>query len=345
MPGLEVISTAITHLVAGDGILRDRSVRRADAMVAVLLPMVLVGLLAWRRSAIGLLTMTAVVVAWAAANIFAFTHGIWFNATTALVAGAPPAILFGAMQLSSGRRSAQYFAVRNRLLEQFQSPGVKEWLTRDPDFLLEPVRQDAAVVFVDLSGFTSLSERLEPNAIRDLLKEFHALVDKEAIRCGGMITSFLGDGAMILFGLPAAAADDAARAAECSIGLCVKTERWIETLPPSIAARIGFKIGAHSGPIVASRLGGGSHQHITATGDTVNVASRLMEVAAHHGVRLALSDTLREDAERSGARLQRGTLEGPVETQIRGRSGSLTVWLWRGGAEPVRQGTASDAAV
>lgn len=345
MPGLEVISTAITHLLAGDGILRDRSVRRADAMVAVLFPMLLVGLLAWRRSAIGILAMAAVVVVGAAANIFAFTHGIWFNATTALLAGAPPAILFGAMQLSSGRRSAQYFALRSGLLEQFQSPGVKQWLTQDPDFLLEPVRQDAAVVFVDLSGFTSLSERLEPDAVRDLLKEFHALVDKEAIRCGGMITGFLGDGAMLLFGLPAPSADDAARAAECSIGLCVNTERWIKTLPPSIAAGIGFKIGAHSGPIVASRLGGRSHQHITATGDTVNVASRLMEVAAHHDVRLALSNNLRVDAERSGARLQRGSLAGPVETQIRGRSGSLTVWLWHNELQPVREGTRSGAAL
>jgi len=102
---------------------------------------------------------------------------------------------------------------------------VKEWLLRDPNFLIEPIRQDAAVVFVDLSGFTSLSERLEPDAIRELLKEFHALVDKETVKHGGLITSFLGDGAMILFGLPEAAPDDALRAAECAIGLCVKTER------------------------------------------------------------------------------------------------------------------------
>ena len=55
MPGVEVISTAIAHLMAGDGILRDRSVRIADGIVAVVLPMVLVGLLAWRRSAVGLI--------------------------------------------------------------------------------------------------------------------------------------------------------------------------------------------------------------------------------------------------------------------------------------------------
>ena len=329
MPGVEVLATAITHLVAGDGILRDRSVRRIDAAVAIVLPMVLVALLGWRRSAIGLVTTATVAAAWAIANVFAFTHGLWLDAATTIAAATPPALLFGAVQLWSGRRTAQYLHLRNQLLEQFQSPDLKEWLSRDPNFLLEPIRQDAAVVFVDLSGFTSLSERREPHAIRELLKGFHALVDKETVRHGGLITSFLGDGAMILFGLPKAAGDDALRAAECAIGLCVKTERWIKALPPEIAARIGFKIGAHFGPIVASRLGGRSHQHITATGDTVNVASRLMEVAAQHDARLALSDSFRAEAERGGGRLKTGGLTGPFDTRIRGRSGSLSVWFWR----------------
>jgi adenylate cyclase len=344
MPGAEIIATAISHLVAADGVVRDRPVRIIEAITTILLPMLLVGLLAWRRNAIGLLTVSVVVMAWAAANAIAFANGIWLDAATTIAAAAPPVILFGTLQLWSGRRSAQHFATQNRLLEQFQTPGLQQWLKRDPDFLLAPVRQNAAVVFVDLSGFTSLSETLDPDATRVLLKEFHALVDKEVMRCGGVITSFLGDGAMILFGLPEAAADDAARAAQCSIALCVTTERWIKALPPAIAHRIGFKIGAHFGPIVASRLGGRNHQHITATGDTVNVASRLMEVAASHSVRLALSDTLRVAAEDTGARLKTGTLAGPVEAQIRGRSGLLAVWLWRGEQPALDQCTHPDAA-
>jgi len=344
MPGVEIVSTAITQLVAGDGTLRDRSVRVVEAATAVLLPMVLVGLLAWRRNAIGLITTVAIAALWAAANAVAFAHGIGINAATTLAAAAPPAVLFGAVQLWSGRRSAVSLAVRNRLLEQFQAPAVQQWLTRDPNFLLEPVRQDAAVVFVDLSGFTSLSERLEPDAIRELLKDFHSLVDKEAIRCGGVITGFLGDGAMILFGLPRAAADDATRAAECSVGLYIMAERWIGSLPPSTAAQVGFKIGAHFGTIVASRLGGGSHQHITATGDTVNVASRLMEVAAHHGANLALSDSLLGAAGRDCAPLKNGSLAGPIDTPIRGRSGSFTVWLWRNEFPAAREAAQSGAA-
>jgi adenylate cyclase len=327
LPGAEIVSTAVTHLVSGDGIVRR--VRIVEIMTMILLPMLLVGLLAWRRSTVALLTMTAVVMAWAAANAFAFAYGIWLDAAATIAAAAPPAILFGTVQIWLGRRNAQHLAAQNRLLEQFQAPGLQKWLNRDPDFLLKPVRQNAAVVFIDLSGFTSLSERLDPNAVRELLKEFHALVDKEAIRCGGMITGFQGDGAMILFGLPEPAADDAARAADCAIRLSVKTERWIKALPLLVAARTGFKIGAHYGPIVASRLGGRSYQHITATGDTVNVSSRLMEVAAQQDVRVALSDTLRIEAERSGAHLKIGSLAGPIETRIRGRLGSLAVWLWR----------------
>jgi adenylate cyclase len=329
LPGAEIVATAVTHLVTGNGVIRDRRVRTVEIITMILLPLLLVGLLAWRRSTVALLTMTALGTAWAAANAFAFAHGIWLDAAATITAAAPPAILFGTVQIWLGRRNAQRLAEQNRLLEQFQAPGLQAWLSRDPDFLSNPVRQNAAVVFIDLSGFTSLSERLDPDAVRELLKAFHALVDKEAIRCGGMITGFQGDGAMILFGLPEPMADDAARAAECAIRLSVKTERWIKTLPALVAARKGFKIGAHYGPVAASRLGGRSHQHVTASGDTVNVSSRLMEAAAQRGARVALSDTLRIEAERSGARLEIGSLTGPVEARIRGRSGSLTIWLWR----------------
>ncbi len=330
MPGVEVISTAITHLMAGDSLLRDRTVRLADGVIAVLLPMILVGLLAWRRGAAGLLAAGAVVLLWAASNLYAFQHGVWLSAAVPIAAAAPAAILFGAEQLWAGRRRAQFFAMKSELLREFQAPAIEQWLTRDPDFLLKPVRQNAAMVFIDLSGFTPLSERLGPDAVRDLLKDFHALIDKAVEAHDGTITAFMGDGAMILFGLPKPAIDDASRAVDCAIALCTGTVRWLNTLPPATATRLGFKTGAHYGTIIASRLGGGSHHHITATGDAVNVANRLMEVAARHNVELALSDDLLGAAGRIRAQIPTGTLSGPIDTEIRGRAGGVKVWLWRG---------------
>jgi adenylate cyclase len=254
------------------------------------------------------------------------------SAALPLAAAVPPAMAFGALQIWSSRRSVQHFAARSDLLRQFQAPGLREWLIKNPDYLLQPVHQHAAVVFIDLSHFTRLSETLGADVVRDLLKSFHALIDQVTLAHGGVVTSFMGDGAMILFGLPVVADDDAARAARCCIDLTTRTGTWIAGLLPEIASQIGFKIGAHFGDIVASRLGGASYQHITATGDTVNVASRLMEVAAGHGAEVAISDDLLRRAGDNCPMLTTGTLSGPTEVQIRGRSGAVSAWLWCDGS-------------
>jgi adenylate cyclase len=222
----------------------------------------------------------------------------------------------------------QHFAKQSELLQRFHTPALSEWLVQHPDFLSEPVRQDAAIVFIDLSGFTGLTETLGPNAIRELLKVFYGLVEEEVEAHSGVIMSFTGDGAMIVFGLPKPSTDDASNAAQCCVRLSNRTRSWLVSLPASIAQRIGFKIGAHFGAIVASRLGGGSHQEIAATGDTVNLANRLMEVAEDHGAEVALSYEMLQIISPACELFKSGILRGPLETHIRGRSGALAIWLW-----------------
>jgi adenylate cyclase len=328
LPGVEVMSTAISHLASGDGLLRNRSVRLADAAIATLLPMLIVALLAWRAGAGALIAIVGVVLAWAVFNVVAFANGVWLSAALPLTAAGPPVLAFGAVQLWIDRRRARLFASQSTLLQHVQAPGLGQWLAENPDFLTEPVRQDAAIVFIDISGFTGLSERLGPSAVREVLNGFYRLVDEEAMASGGAITSFTGDGAMVLFGLPQSAPGDAFSAAACCVGLSHRTTAWLADQPASIRSRIGFKLGAHFGPVVASRLGG-KNQQITTTGDTVNVASRLMEVAAGYGAELAVSDDLIEVAGPDCALHKEGVLTGRIEAQIRGRSGSLPIRLWR----------------
>jgi adenylate cyclase len=329
LPGAEVMATAIAHLTTGDGLVRDWRVRLFDTAMAIVLPMLLVLLLAWHRSTIAFALIGAVALLWIGLTTFAFVHGIWLSATLPLVAAAPPAILFGASRLWLDRRRAEKFAEESSTLRHFQPPSLAERLARDPDFLSKPVRQDAALVFIDLSGFTGLSETMDPDATREVLTGFHALVDDEAVRCHGLVASFMGDGAMIVFGLPEPDPADACHAVEACVGLCARTRTWLASLPEQIASRLGFKIGAHYGTIVASRLGGDSHQHITAIGDTVNVASRLMEVAASHHMEVALSDDLFRAAGTACSVFDTGALEGTRQTSIRGRAGSIAVWLWK----------------
>ena len=327
LPGVEVVSTAILHLLAGDGLVRDRTTRLADAGIAVVLPIAMIGLLAWRRNAAGLLSAAAVLVLALAVNMLAFRQGIWLSAALPITAAALPALLFGGAQIWLGRRSADHFATQSALLQRIQAPGLGQWLARDPDFLSEPVRQDAAVVFVDLNGFTGLSETLGPGATRELLDVFYDAIADEAASSGGIVTSFMGDGAMILFGLPQPMPVDAANAARCCVLLSRRVGAWIATLPGPVASRLGFKIGAHFGVVVASRLGRGDNQQIAVTGDTVNVASRLMEVAAHRQMPVAVSDALLKASGREP--FAAGRLAGPTRTALRGRAGTLAVWVWR----------------
>ncbi len=132
LPGVEVISTVIANLVTGDGIVRDRYVRLADMGFAIFLPMLLVGLLAWRRSAIGLAAIVGIILVWLALNMVAFTNGILLSLALPMTAAGPPVILFGAAQLWLGRRRAQYFADQSALLQRFQAPGLGKWLAGTP---------------------------------------------------------------------------------------------------------------------------------------------------------------------------------------------------------------------
>lgn len=328
LPGVEVMATAVSHLASGDGILRSHAVRLADAGVSLLLATLVVGLVTWRRSAASYAAIAAITAAWVILNVAAFVNGIWMSAALPITAAGPPAILAGAAQLWLDRRRAQHFRDQSKLLQEVHAAGFSKWLAGNPDFLTEPVRQDAAIVFIDISGFTGLSEKIGPDLVRELLDGFYRLVDEEAIASGGGITSFAGDGAMLLFGLPEPGGDDAAKAADCCVRLVQRTRAWLPTLPPSIGTRIGFKVGAHFGPVVASRLGGERNQLITATGDTVNVANRLMEVAAERGADLAVSTTLLDAAGPDSALARKGVLSGEIVSRIRGRARSVNARVW-----------------
>ena len=327
LPGVEVISTAIANLLQGDALVRDRTVRVIDAATAVVLPVVLVGLLAWRRSALGFAVILTVALIWLGSNILAFQHNIWLSLALPMAAAGLPLLLFGFAEIWIDRRDAQFFANQTRLLQRFQAPALADYLATNPTFLEQPVRQEAGILFIDLTGFTGLSEVHGPAVVREVLNSFYPIVEAAAVECRGIITSFAGDGAMLVFGLPAQSEADAANGARCGVMLAQSTRAWIATLAPDIGSLISVKIGAHYGTVVLSRLGG-NQQQITATGDTVNVASRLMEVAAREGADFAISDDLLGKAGPDSGPTRFGSLRGPLRRQIRGRAEPLQVWFW-----------------
>src|SRR3954471_10406626 len=328
MPGVEVLATAVAHLTNGDGLTRTPATRRLDAAVTIVFAAMTILLLPARRVGLGIALMAVMVVGWVALTVLAFSRGVWLSMTVPLAAALPPALLYVTARLWLDQAAERRLQAAQRTLLHFQPPALSNLLMNAPEFLAEPIEQNAAVLFVDLSGFTGLSERLGPKRTRDLLKTLHSIIDEEVTRQGGLVLSYMGDGAMAVFGLPKPRDDDAKRAIEAALALAKHIQSWIERSGPDTTGKLGVRAGAHYGPVVVSRLGGESHQHITTTGDSVNVASRLLEGAADHQALVpASADILAAAAGRLAPEIAQAF--GPEEkVAIRGRAQPLAIRFW-----------------
>jgi adenylate cyclase len=324
VPGVEIFATGISNLLAGDGLVRTVPVRALDAGAAVLLPFATVLLMAMRRSFAGLAIAGLMVVMWGALAVVAFREGYWLSMAVPVAALVPVAIPYGALRLGLDRYQAVRLATGQATLTRFQSPLLLAHILKNPTFLDKPVHQNVAAVFVDLSGFTGVAETLGPAWVRDLLAAFQSVVEHDVAAHDGFVVSFMGDGAMVIFGLPEASPDDAARALATVTSLHASIAAWLRDLPPVARDALSARIGAHFGPAVVSRLGPAHHQHITATGDTVNVTSRLLEVAKQQRCAVVVS----EDLCAAAAAFAVPDGAAALEVAIRGRARPMRIRTW-----------------
>jgi adenylate cyclase len=262
-----------------------------------------------------------IIAAWCGASWFAFANfGLLFDPIyPALGALLDYLAVTGVLYVASATEKAT--------LTRFQSPLLLKYILQNRGFLETPIYQNVAVVFLDLSGFTGLAEVVGPQRTRDLLAEFQALIERDVIAHDGFVVSFMGDGAMVIFGLPKPRPDDASRALLAIELLRTSVASWLGALPPFTKETLKVRIGGHFGPAVVSRLGPVHHQHITATGDTVNVTSRFLEVAKQQQCGVVVSEDLWVAANQT-ASAQYNTPVTPLEVGIRGRAQPVRIRAW-----------------
>jgi len=330
LPGVEVLATAVANLAVSGPL--DHGAR---ALALSLAAIVLLGALASATTqfvpplAMAALS-AALLVGWAAIAELAFIEGrLWLDVTfpSAAILVASAIGFLGRILAERGLRR-DFQRQRGNLL-RYHSPLIGELLAETDSAAVADREQPAAILFVDMAGFTRRVELLPPSETARFLREFHRRIEAAALAHGGVLEQFTGDGAMVMFGVPWPTPEDAASALACARRLIREVRDWSAELVAAGEAPLEVRIGVHFGPVAIATLGGDAQRQMAVAGDTVNVASRLEALARQHDAVVAISDAAVDAVRAAGRTPLLDRFEAVPPQAIRGRAAPLGVWVLR----------------
>lgn len=152
---------------------------------------------------------------------------------------------------------------------------VKEILENKEAIQLGGVRRDVTLIFVDIRGFTPLSEKMEPEDVILILNEYLDLCTRAVFAYEGTLDKYIGDGVMAIFGAPMNQPDHANRAIKAALQMKKESAYLAVRLIEKYGRSVSFGIGINSGPAVVGNIGSQERMDYTAIGDTFNLAARL----------------------------------------------------------------------
>jgi len=183
------------------------------------------------------------------------------------------------------------------------------------------LRTHAVVMFADLRGFTSLTERLAPHEVVPLLNEYFSLLTEITFQHDGTVFHMAGDCLMVGFGVPLAQDDSAERAVTTAQEMLERFTGLADSWRERHHIETGLGIGINEGDVVAGNVGSNAYMNYTIIGDTVNVASRLCQRA--RAGEMLFSDTVKRSLEDHGFDIE--ALALPPMT-LRGRSAPIDIY-------------------
>ena len=144
---------------------------------------------------------------------------------------------------------------------------------------MEGERKSVTVMFCDVSGFTAMSEKLDPEDVHDIMDRTFEVILNEVHRYEGTINQFLGDGVMALFGAPVAHEDHAHRALCAALAIQDGLKPLAEEVRLKHGVDFKMRMGINTGLVVVGAIGRDLRMDYTAVGDTTNLAARFLGLA------------------------------------------------------------------
>lgn len=287
MPGVMIHAHALAQLIDG----RELPVAGRGAEIALIIAATLAGFAIPLPRLNLIIKLLGGVAIFGGYWLFSFQH---FADGGSLLPLASPSLAF-LLAMGASTAYGEYQARSDqRFLRSafghYVSPAVIESILRNPERLnLGGEQRTMSYVFTDLEGFTSLSEKLEPDGVVGLLQDYFEGLLAIALARDGTVDRLVGDGVNIIFNAPSDQPDHARRAVECALEIdryCQDFRRAKHSAGLPIGAT---RIGVNSGIGIVGNVGSADRFQYTAHGDSVNTAARLESVNKRLGTRVCIS--------------------------------------------------------
>jgi adenylate cyclase len=154
---------------------------------------------------------------------------------------------------------------------------------------------DAAVLFCDIRGFTSMVEKLGPDEVVRVLNTYYSMMAEVIKFHKGVINQFIGDEIFVSFGAPITIKEPEKSAVNCAIDMINKLEGINDNLKDILPKDISVGIGINYGPVVAGNLGSDERLSYSITGDTVNTAKRIESLTNEYSDIVLISESIHDE--------------------------------------------------
>jgi len=287
VPGVEKNATVAANILTGD-FLHDAS-RALDALIVLLVGAVLFLLLRRRAAAPAFVALFGFTLLLLATNLAFFSRGLRLNLAYPLGLVVVQGVgIIGQRFLAEERKSREM----RRMFSSYVTERVVTQLIANPGMAhLGGHRQLATILFSDIRGFTTFSERHRPEEVVAILNEYLGAMTDVVFRWEGTLDKFIGDAVMVFWGAPLPQEDQAERSLRCALHMLGR----LDALNARFAARGGpqleIGIGINTGEVIVGNIGAdGKKMDYTVIGDHVNLASRVESLTKKYGSRILITE-------------------------------------------------------
>lgn len=287
-PGVEVHAAAIENILTGRMMSRPAWASGAEFFILLLIAAGL-GLLFSRADArISVVVYLAAAIGYFALDFALFKRGM---VVTSAIPQLQLLVTFvGTTSLRYLTESREKERVRNTFKFYLDTAVMEQMLTDPSKLTLGGDKKELSVLFSDIRGFTTISEKLPPEQLSALLNEYLTPMTNLVFQNGGTLDKYMGDAVMCFFGAPLTQEDHALRACRTALDMMAELQALQAGWKKRGLPEIDIGVGVNSGPMVVGNFGSAQRGAYTVMGDNVNLASRLEGTNKEYGTHIIISE-------------------------------------------------------